>query len=185
MQALVLIADGTEEMEAVIVIDVLRRAKWSVTVAAVGDTRAVTASRGVNLTADTLFADTDPMEPDILILPGGAGGTEVFCKTPNVLDALRQRQAAGRWIGAICAAPLALQAAGILETHRFTCHPGVRDMAHTGTHTDDRVVTDANLITSQGPGTAFEFALAIIGQLESPAAAAAVSGGLILPGAPS
>lgn len=181
--AMVVIADGTEEMEAVIVVDVLRRAGWEVTAAAIGGAGTITASRGVRIIADCRFDAAAARETDCLILPGGAGGTEVFRTTASLLEVLRQRHRESRWIAAICAAPLALQEAGILETQRYTCHPGVSDRFQTGIHCRDRVVTDQHLITSQGPGTTFEFALEILLRLEGAAASNAVRSGLILPDA--
>lgn len=178
-RALVPIAEGVEEMEAVIVVDVLRRAKWQVVMAAVSP-QPIRASRGVRLLADCDWPDVNPAEFDVLILPGGAGGTAILAATPSVLDAVRAFHAAGKLIAAICAAPLVLQAAGILAGKRVTCHPGVAADLSATPRLRDRVVEDGNLITSQGPGTSFEFALAILSRLD-PAALASVTPGLILP----
>lgn len=180
-KALVLLAGGTEEMEAVIVTDMLRRAGWSVTVAAVGPSRVVTASRGVILTADCLFSEVDPDDADILILPGGAEGTEALRREAALLDAIRRRHAGDGWIAAICAAPLVLQEAGILEGRRFTCHPAVKSRFLQGSPEDQWVVTDGKVITSQGPGTSFHFALEIISCLAGSEQAGQVRQGLTGP----
>jgi putative intracellular protease/amidase len=134
----------------------------------------------VRLLADCDWPDVNPAEFDVLILPGGAGGTAILAATPSVLDAVRAFHAAGKLIAAICAAPLVLQAAGILAGKRVTCHPGVAADLSATPRLRDRVVEDGNLITSQGPGTSFEFALAILSRLD-PAALASVTPGLILP----
>jgi DJ-1 family protein len=178
---LVPVADGSEEMEAVIIIDTLRRSGLDVTVAAIGQCNTVTASRGVRLVADVGWDDIKPDVFDALVLPGGAGGTDVMIATPSLLEALRQFHTAGKLVAAICAAPLALQAAGIVGGRKMTCHPAVADSLVQPTHSGDRVVQDGNLITSQGPGTAFEFALCIVSALLGADAADAITPGLILP----
>lgn len=180
MKALVLIADGSEEMEIVITVDVLRRAQWDVTTASVDDT-TITASRGVRLLADQSLESVDAGAYDILVIPGGMGGVERLMSEEAVLDTVRHFQGNARWIGAICAGPLVLQAAGILEGKLVTSHPSVREQLTVPRTSDNRVVVDGLLVTSQGPGTAFEFALKMIELLESTEAAQAVAAGLVLP----
>ncbi len=132
MKALVPIANGSEEMEAVIIIDTLRRAEWDVTVAGL-TAGTIEASRGV------------------------------------------------KWVGSICAAALALSEAGILEGKKFTCYPGVEEKLPANIQpVDEAVVVDGHLITSQGPGTAFEFALKVIAECSSPNKSAEVRAGLLL-----
>lgn len=180
MKALVPIANGSEEMEAVIIIDTLRRAKWDVTVAGLTD-GTIIASRGVKLLADANWDQINPDDFDILLLPGGFGGTEAFMKHAGVQQTLREFNEKGKWIGSICAAALALNEAGILEGHRFTCYPGVEEKLPSHlTRIDEIVVVDDHLITSQGPGTAFEFALKVIAECDSPNASASVRAGLLL-----
>ena len=165
---LVLIADGSEEMEAVIVIDVLRRAGFEVTVAATGTTTRIEASRGILLTADKLLADIQWSESfDLLVLPGGKGGAETFTHDSTVQQLIRAFDQDGKWIAAICAAPMALDAAGILRGRKYTCYPGVEQALSSGQHTPDTVVQDENLITSRGPGTTFAFALHLVALLEN------------------
>jgi protein deglycase len=184
-RAVVPLADGAEEMEAVAVIDVLRRARWEVIVAAVRAPGApggapLRASRGVRLCADQEWSADLMTGCTALVLPGGAGGTQILRSDPRILDAVRRQHADGKWVCAICAAPLVLQEAGILKGRRATCHPGVRQELRDPAYSDDRVVIDGNLITSKGPGTALEFALAILEQVEGPASAKAVRDGLVL-----
>jgi len=180
MKALVPIANGSEEMEAVIIIDTLRRAKWDVTVAGL-TAGPIEASRHVKLVPDTTWDQIDPNDFDILLLPGGFGGTEAFMQHSGVQQALKDFNAKGKWIGSICAAALALNEAGILAGRRFTCYPGVEEKLPSHlTRSDEIVVVDDHLITSQGPGTAFEFALKVIAECESPNASASVRAGLLL-----
>jgi protein DJ-1 len=168
--ALVAIANGTEEMEAVIIIDVLRRAGISVTVAAVNSghdaSAVVKCSRGVVIQADTVLTDSI-CDFDIVILPGGLDGSKAFAASPVVGHVLKKQEKAGRLIAAICAAPTALKAHGIGSGKRVTSYPGLSDEMKSGPYhySEDRVVVDGNLITSRGPGTAFEFALAIVKQM--------------------
>ena len=181
---LVPLADGVEEMEAVIAVDVLRRAGWQVTTAATGDSPLVTASRGVVLKADCLWQDTitgQGMETvDGIVIPGGAGGAQALCRHEGVLECLRTCDRSGRLIGAICAGPLVLQAAGILRGRHYTCYPGVQDGITGAHHSKEKTVRDNRLITSQGPGTAFDFALALIEAVDGTAKAAAIRRQLVL-----
>ena len=180
MKALVPIADGSEEMEAVIIIDTLRRAEWDVTVAGLRP-GAVKASRDVKLVPDTSWDEINPADFDVLLLPGGFGGTEVFMAHAGVQQALRDFDSKGKWVGCICAAALALHEAGILKGKKFTCYPGVEAKLPADVQpVNEIVVVDGHLITSQGPGTAFEFALKVIAECSSPDKSAEVRAGLLL-----
>ena len=178
--ALVPLADGVEEMEAVIVIDVLRRAGWNVVAAGVSASQ-VRASRGVGLLADAVWEAVTPMDYDILVIPGGGPGVKNLCRHKGVLDAIRTFRDAGKPLAAICAGPLVLQEAGILDGVQVTCHPGAADELTATGRREERVVVDGKIVTSQGPGTAFEFALAILTLVDGPEAARAVAPGLVLP----
>lgn len=162
---LVPIADGTEEMEAVIVIDVLRRSGARVTVASVGE-RQVTASRGVRLVADTEIAACAGETFDLIALPGGMPGAENLRDSPQLTRQLADQAAAGRMIGAICAAPAVVLAHhGLLAGRRATGHPGFQDLIGKTVDRVAPVVVDGNIITSQGPGTAIAFALRLVAAL--------------------
>jgi protein deglycase len=176
-RVLVPLIDGVEEMEAVIVIDVLRRAGWDVVSAGVGGP-VVTASRGVKLVPDAAWNDVDPAGFDALMIPGGRGARALAAEA-RVLDAVRAFRRAGKWVGAICAGPLVLQAAGVLEGVPATCHPSVAGEL-AGERSRERVVAHDRILTSQGPGTAFEFALALIRAIDGEAAADAVAGPMVL-----
>lgn len=179
IRALIPIADGCEEMEAVIVADTLRRAGWEVVLAGLHGTAPVTASRKVKLIPDARWEDLDLLSFDLLVLPGGAVGTRALCEHDGVQETIRIFDIEEKWIGAICAAPLALHKAGILAGRKFTCYPGVEKEMHRPDRSNEAVVVDRNLITSQGPGTAFAFALKLIERIENAAVAEKVRSGLI------
>jgi len=165
-KVLVPVADGTEELEAVAIIDVLRRAGADVTVVSVhGDRLRVTASRGVVLVADRPISECREEVYDLIVLPGGMPGAEHLRDSGELIRLLKAQEEAGRWYAAICASPaVALLPHGLVSQRKTTCHPG-RVGAFKGTDTeyvDSRVVVDGNCITSQGPGTAIEFALKLV-----------------------
>ncbi|MBU0677284.1 MAG: DJ-1/PfpI family protein [Verrucomicrobia bacterium] len=176
-RALVPIADGSEEIEVVIIVDTLRRAGWKVIIAGVTGT-AITASRGVKLVPDCLWDDVDPDIFDALVIPGGGPGTEHMIKDERLLSTVRTFNEKGKRIAAICAAPLVLQAAGILEERTVTAYPGT-DLT-VPTRVDERVVVDGNILTGKGPGTAFEFALKLIEIDDSPKRSAEVAAAMIV-----
>jgi len=180
-RALVLLAPGCEEMEAVISIDVLRRGGVEVVAAGLtGDT--LVASRDVKLVPDIALDDCrDAKEFDLLVLPGGLPGTEALREDPRVRDlVLHYQQAPEKMLAAICAAALVLDKAGVLEEKNFTCYPAVRERISQGNWKDENVVIDGSLITSQGPGTAMEFALTLVEVLEGDEAREEVAAGLLV-----
>lgn len=178
-KALVPLADGCEEMEAVIIIDILRRAGWEVCVAALKP-GTVTASRGVKLVADTLWDKVDPLSFDLIVLPGGAQGTENLRSDVRVVGALRAMAQRGKITAAVCAAPLVLQEAGLLAGKKATCHPGVVSKFSATPRVNDRVAIDGRIVTSQGAGTTFEFALALVAMVDGAAKADEISRAIVL-----
>jgi protein DJ-1 len=164
-KALVLLAQGAEEMEAVISIDVMRRGGIDVTVAGVDGAAPVRCSRGVVITPDVGLDDVQGVF-DVLVLPGGAEGAQRLAQSEKVGELLREQELRGWCVAAICAAPIALQAHGVFEGRRLTSHPSVRPILEDwGEYSEHPVEADGNLITSRGPGTAFPFALRIVGTL--------------------
>ena len=164
-RVLVPIADGIEEIEAVCIIDVLRRSGASVTVASV-DALAVTASRGVGLIADRLIADCADDTFDLIALPGGMPGAEHLHDSKELEAMLKRQQREGRLYAAICAAPVVvLQCHGLLVGRDATCHPSFVEKLEDASAAAMRVVVDGPCITSRGPGTAIEFALTLVEQL--------------------
>jgi len=161
-QVLIPLAQGCEEIEAVTVIDLLRRAEVAVVSASLTDT-SVKASRGVMLLADTTLDQALQQNFDMVVLPGGMPGSEHLKNDARIIALLQNMAAQGRYLAAICAAPMALHAAGLLEGKRATSFPGVLDKLPGSHHyITDAVVTDGNIITSRGPGTAMDFALTLI-----------------------
>lgn len=161
-KVLVPIADGTEEIEAVCIIDVLRRAGAAVTVASVGELQ-ITASRGVKLVADKVIADCLDETYDLVALPGGMPGAEHLRDSKELEAILREHRDQGRLYGAICAAPaVVLQPHGLLDQRQATCHPGFVSHLENIDSVEARVVVDGNCVTSRGPGTALEFALKLV-----------------------
>jgi 4-methyl-5(b-hydroxyethyl)-thiazole monophosphate biosynthesis len=176
---LVPVTHGTEEMEAIITVDVLRRAQWTVVVAGV-DNGLITAARGVRLMPDKAWREINPQDFDILMIPGGGPGVERFLQFEPLLETIRQFHHDGKWIGAICAAPLTLQAAGILTGKKATCHPGVTARLTSTPRLNKPTVVDGRIVTSQGAGTTFEFALTMIQLVEGPEKARAIADSIVL-----
>lgn len=164
-RAVVLLAEGVEELEAVAIVDVLRRAGVEVIAAGLDGAAPVRASRGVVLVPDAPFEVDVAAAADAVVLPGGLGGTERLAADARVRALLRDRAARGALTGAICAAPLALDAAGVLPEGAFTCYPGIEARIEAGGRCVERVVDAGAVITSQGPGTAVEFALRLVERL--------------------
>lgn len=172
VSAVLLLAEGAEEMEAVIAIDVLRRGGITVTVAGLGSCDPIKCSRDVYIKPDMSLADAASKGPyDAVVIPGGLKGSENLAASTDVKTLLTEQEKAGRVIGAICAAPaVCLTAHGIGEGKKATCYPALKDrLTANGKHTfqEDKVVVDGQLVTSQGPGTAFDFALALVEKLVS------------------
>lgn len=162
---LVPIAHGTEELEAVAIVDITRRAGIRVRLA--GESENVICSRGIRIAPDVLWRDLDDSDTfDAVVLPGGRSGTERFIESDDIMHLLRRHAAEGVLLGAICAAPLALHAAGVLPPScALTSHPSVADRLQHYDYRPDRVVQSGTIITSRGAGTAVEFALAIVAAL--------------------
>lgn len=180
-RVLVPLADGCEELEAVTIIDLLRRAGIEVTVAGLGD-GSVTASRGVVLQPDRPLAELLAEDFDMIALPGGADGARRLMADDGLRDLLARHAESGRWTVAICAAPRVLAEAGLLAGRRATSFPGWLDDAGGVQRADEPVVVDGRVATSQGPGTAMDFALTLVELLEGREAAAAVEERLQRPG---
>lgn len=162
-RVLVPIADGVEEIEAVTIIDVLRRAGVEVTCAGLTG-KALTASRGVRLIPDKSLEEVKDEDFDMVVLPGGGDGVENLKKDHRVEAILKKMSQGQKWVTAICAAPALLAAYGFLEGKKATSHPSRREQTAIGNvrYREQRVVQDGHIITSRGPGTALEFALKLV-----------------------
>ena len=167
--ALIPIAEGSEEIELVTIVDVLRRAGVEVTVASAnsGEKLQICASRGTHIVADAMLDDCANKHYDLIAVPGGLPGSEHLAKHA-VLDVLLRDQAAqDKLFAGICAAPaLVLATKGLLLDKAVTCHPSFqKSLEAREVDGAARVVVDGNCITSQGPGTALDFALELVEQL--------------------
>lgn len=173
------VANGSEEMETVIIADILRRAQWDVVLAGIQGPGPITASRNVKLVPDAQWEKIDLSTFDMIILPGGMDGALAFCDNDGVQEALRIFDIEELRIGAICAAPLALHKAGVLKKRAFTCYPGIEKKMNRTDRSDDTVVVDGHVVTSQGPGTAIPFALKLIELTDGADAANKIASGLL------
>ena len=164
---LVPIAKGFEEIEAVSIIDVLRRAQIDVIVASLDHNALVQGANGIVLETDVEIKNVYTDVLDMIILPGGWDGTYALADDENVQRILKEMDAKGKNIAAICAAPFALNAAGVLK-QKFTCYPSVEEQIRLDGYMGDNsmVVEDENVMTSRGPGTAICFALQIVKKLK-------------------
>lgn len=179
--ALVILADGFEEIEAIAPVDFLRRAGVRITLAGLENLR-VQSSRDIGVEADILLRDLVEL-PDAVILPGGIPGATNLAKSEEVAELIKRMNETGKIIAAICAAPaVVLARLGILDGKKATCYPGCEtDFSKTTVHSTERVVVDGNLITSQGPGTALEFARVISEKLVGKEMTEKVRGKMLMP----
>jgi 4-methyl-5(b-hydroxyethyl)-thiazole monophosphate biosynthesis len=165
-RVLIPLANGCEELEAVTVIDLLRRAGIEVVTAGLTD-GPVTASRGVVLIPDRSLDQVLDDDFDMIVLPGGLPGADYLDADPRIHALLQRMAEQERYTAAICAAPKVLLNAGLLDGRRATAYPGIIDglMTENSQLLADAVVTDGKVVTSRGPGTAMDFALTLIEQL--------------------
>lgn len=160
----VIFAQGCEEGEALTIVDMIRRAEIACDIVGL-DTDEIRGTHGVAMRCDTVF-DGSLDDYDMVVLPGGYGGSDAMRDHEGLIAALQKAAAKGVWVCAICAAPEALGRAGLLKGKRFTCYPGVKDQIENGgTWIDEAVVVDDNIITGQGPALAYAFAFALIDAL--------------------
>jgi len=174
----ILLADGLEDIEAITLIDVLRRAGVDVTTLGVTGAE-VTSAHNVTIKADALLSDAGG-EWDLVVLPGGIPGAEHLRDSEAVQSLVKSQVASGRKVAAICAAPIALAAAGVLEGRRATCYPGFDGQLAGANYCEDTVVVDGPVITSRGPGTALAFALNLVAELCGETTAAELSEGMLV-----
>jgi len=167
-KALVYLSPGFEEIEAVTIIDLLRRAKIEVVIAGL-DKGPVSGSHNISILSDMFHEDVDPDEFDLLVLPGGQPGTNNLKNDQKVLESIKKFKRDNKLIGAICAAPTVLWEAGILENKKVTSYPSEKDTFSSSIYEESPVVKDDNIITSRGVGTAIDFALDLIGEIKGDA----------------
>ena len=173
-------AEGTEEIEFVTIIDLLRRSSIdAVSVSITGKTQ-VSGAHGVSIVTDTTFEEADYDKCDMIVLPGGMPGTLNMAAHKGLTDKIKAFDKAGKRIAAICAAPMVLADCGILTGKKAVIYPGMEDQLGDAEVSSERVQCDGNIITSQGPGTAMEFALEIIKTIKGPQTAEEIKKELLL-----
>lgn len=164
-QLCVPLANGFEEVEAISIIDICRRGDIEVIVAGV-DEKIAMGAHDIPVVTDCLIKDVDANKLDMIVLPGGWEGTESLANNTTVQSILKQMKQTEKYIGAICAAPYALDHAGVLEG-KFTCYPSIEEKIKSpGYNKNANTILDGKVITSQGVGTAVCFALEIVKMLQ-------------------
>ena len=179
-RVLVPIAKGFEEIEAVSLIDVMRRGGIEVLVASLNENEDVQGANGITIKTDLHVKIVKADELDMIVLPGGWDGTYALADDENVQNLLKEMDAKGQNIGAICAAPFALNKAGVLKPN-FTCYPSAEEQIDMDGYQADKaqVVQEANVMTSRGPGTAICFGLQIVKKLVDEGTYLALKEGLL------
>jgi protein deglycase len=161
MKIVVPLAEGLEEIEAVSIIDVLRRANLDVTTAYIQD-NPVKGSHNILITADKSLESLKATDFNCIVLPGGMPGSEHLKNSDTVNSFVKHIYSKGGYVGAICAAPIVLGHAGILYDHRATCFPGNENQLEGAIIVDEPVVVDRTIITGKGPGCAIPFSLELV-----------------------
>lgn len=156
------LAEGFEEIEAVSIIDVLRRAEIETLVVSVTGNEEVTGSHGITISSDILFEDVDYSEVGMIVLPGGMPGAKNLKKHAGLGEQIIKFNKENKPLGAICAAPIVLGSLGILNNKNATCYPGFEEQLSGAHVTGNPVETAGKIITGRGPGVAIEFALKIV-----------------------
>ena len=177
------LARGFEEVEAVSLVDVLRRGGVEVRMAHMEDNIGgdlVLGANGITIQADTSIANVLAEDFDMILLPGGWDGTYILAENPHVQRLIKEFKAKEKLVGAMCAAPYALKQAGVLG-NSYTCYPAAKEeIDHEGYREDQQVVIDGNVLTSRGPGTALCFGLAIVKELVGTETYQAIKEGMLL-----
>ena len=178
-KALVVFADGFEDIEAVSIVDVLRRGGVEVVSASLNAEPFAMSAHGIRMSTDAVLADVLEDEYDAIILPGGGEGTENLKKCEPLLERLRRQKESGGLVCAICAAPTVLDVAGVVDDESVTCYPSCR--AEMGRRVEDvPVVAEGQIITGQAPGSAMLFGLVVLAHLEGERMAHNVANGMVM-----
>jgi len=161
MKVLVPLAPGFEEIEAVTIIDILRRAQIHVTTAHLGE-NPVTGSHNITVSADIDIKKTSPGNFNCIVLPGGMPGSNNLKGNQHVISLIKEINKSGGIVSAICAAPIVLGYAGILHGKKAVCFPGFEKELNGAIISDSFIETDGNILTGKGPGCAIKFSLKLI-----------------------
>lgn len=172
-------AEGSEEVEALSVVDILRRGGVDVKIVSVTDQLKVTSSHGVKIEADVLFDDVDLADAEMLVLPGGLPGAYNLAEHEGLAAAIRKQYEKSGNLAAICAAPLVYGRMGLLEGRKATCYPGFDENLKGATYTGALVEEDGQFITGKGPAAVFAFGLALLKRVAGAEKAEAVKNGML------
>ena len=165
-KACVFLADGFEEMEAVGTIDILKRAEIETLTISISNFLEVKGAHGINLICDFKFDEVDFSSFDIIIFPGGMEGVNRMKDFTPIRDLINEFHNGGKYIAAICAAPIILYEAGILNGNNFTCYEGIQKFIKNGIYSKQKVVQDKNIITSDCVGSVFDFGFRLVSILK-------------------
>ena len=174
------LADGFEEIEALTVVDVLRRADIAAKTVSVTGEKTVRGAHDIKVEADLLFEEADYGNCAMIVLPGGMPGTANLVKHEGLAKQLNAFAQSGKWLAAICAAPSVLGRMSLLKDKHVTSYPGYENQLIGAIYSEERVVQDGKLITSRGPGTAIEFSLELVKLLKNEQTAAALRKSMIV-----
>ena len=180
-KVLVPVANGSEDIETVTIIDVLRRGGVEVTVASIHGEKLITAARGCKLEADVLFTELGDSLFDAVVIPGGIPGAEAMRDHPPLIDLLEKHDIQDALIAAVCAAPsLVLGTHGFVVDKQATCYPGLQEGLKGATYSaEEPIVMDGNILTGQGPAVVMAFSLAVLANLVGYEKAQEVADGLL------
>lgn len=178
-KVVVFLADGCEEVEALTIIDILRRGSIDVAGVSINKTFGINGAHNIAFKADTVFSDVDFKEIDMVVLPGGYEGRNNLLAHMGVCDVCADFIKKGKYVAAICAAPSILGENGLLNGKNATCYPGFENQLKGANFVDQDLVIDGNIITSKGPGTAMLFALTLLEILTNTQIAAQIAQDLL------
>lgn len=179
-KAFLFLAPGFEETEAIGTADVLRRGGVNVTIVSVMGDKMVEGAHGISVATDASFGDVDYKDADVLILPGGMPGTNNLNAHEGLKTLLKSQYEAGKYVAAICAAPIVLGGIGILKGKKATVYPGFEGQLIGADVKTDAAVKDGNIITGHGPGLVYQFGLTILEALKGKDVAEETAAGLLL-----
>lgn len=174
------LADGFEEIEAITIIDVLRRAKIALKTVSVTGAKNVRGAHDITVIADLLFEEADYGACEMIVLPGGMPGTLNLAKHQGLKAQLNTFAKEGKWLAAICAAPSILGSLGLLKGKHVTSYPGYQEQMIGAVYSEESVVRDGKIVTSRGAGTAMEFSLKLVELLKDTQTAAALRNSMIV-----
>lgn len=178
-KVLLFLADGFEEIEALATVDILRRAGVQVTTVSINPSKTVLGAHRVTVMADVLFTDCSPAEADMLVLPGGMPGALNLDEHEGLHEAIKAHAEAGKWLAAICAAPMVYGHMGLLNGKKATCYPSFEGELAGAEYTAAPVEKDGNIITGNGPAAALPFAYALAETLMGEEVADRVKDGML------